>query len=95
MPNEKLHRIHPDILQNARDLRHPLTPAEKKIWRAVRDGQLSFKIRRQHPVGRYIADFYCAEARLVIEIDGESHLVRQRGEIRLYPDLSHEPMAHS
>jgi very-short-patch-repair endonuclease len=34
---------------------------------------LGFKIRRQHPIWRFIADFYCAEAKLVIEIDGDSH----------------------
>jgi very-short-patch-repair endonuclease len=73
MPNEKLHRIKPTILRHAMDLRHPLTPAERKIWRAVRDNQLGFKIRRQHSIGRFIADFYCAEARLVIEIDGDTH----------------------
>jgi very-short-patch-repair endonuclease len=71
--NEKLHRIKPVILRHARDLRHPLTPAEQKIWRAVRDNQLGFKIRRQYSIDRYIADFYCAEARLVIEVDGDTH----------------------
>lgn len=65
--------IHPAILQLARDLRHPLTPAETKVWLRVRNRGLGFKIRRQHPIWRFIADFYCAEARLVIEIDGDSH----------------------
>lgn len=63
----------PAILQLARDHRHPLTPAEAKIWSRVRNRGLGFKIRRQHPIWRFIADFYCAEARLVIEIDGDSH----------------------
>jgi very-short-patch-repair endonuclease len=43
------------------------------VWKAVRRHQLGFKIRRQHPLGRFIADFYCAECRLVIEIDGDLH----------------------
>ena len=43
--------------QRSRDFRHPLTPTEDKIWQAVRGRQLGFKIRRQHPVGRFIADF--------------------------------------
>ena len=43
------------------------------MWQAVRDRQLGFKIRRQQPIGRFILDFYCAEARLAIEIDGDSH----------------------
>jgi very-short-patch-repair endonuclease len=63
----------PIILRLARDHRHLLTPAEAKIWSRVRNRGLGFKIRRQHPIWRFIADFYCAEARLVIEIDGDSH----------------------
>src|SRR3990170_4165575 len=69
----KLHRISPPILQRSRDFRHPLTPTEAKIWQAVRGRQLGFKIRRQHPIDLFIVDFYCAEANLVIEIDGDSH----------------------
>jgi very-short-patch-repair endonuclease len=70
---QKTHRIRPAILQRSRDFRHPLTPAEAKVWQEVRNRQLGFKIRRQHPIGRFIADFYCAEAMLVIEIDGDVH----------------------
>jgi len=56
------------------ELRHPLTPPEKELWRRLRDHQLGFHIRRQHVLlGRYIADFYCADARLCIEVDGDSH----------------------
>ena len=73
MPKARAHLIAPAILQRARDFRHPLTPPEAKVWQAVRKRQLGFKIRRQHPIGRFIADFYCAEARLVIEIDGDTH----------------------
>ncbi len=65
--------VMPAILQLARDHRHPLTPAEAKIWSRARNRGLGFKIRRQHPIWRFIADFYCAEAKLVIEIDGDSH----------------------
>jgi very-short-patch-repair endonuclease len=57
MPKAKGHFIAPRILQRSRDFRHPLTPPEAKIWRAVRNRQLGFKIRRQHPIGRFIADF--------------------------------------
>lgn len=63
----------PAILRLARDHRHPLTPAEAKIWSKVRNRGLGFKIRRQHPIWRFIVDFYCAEANLAIEIDGDSH----------------------
>ncbi|RPJ17989.1 MAG: endonuclease domain-containing protein [Chloroflexi bacterium] len=63
----------PAILRLAREHRHPLTPAEARIWSRVRNRGLGYKIRRQHPIWRFIADFYCAEAKLVIEIDGDSH----------------------
>ena len=76
----KLHRISPAILQRSRDFRHPLTPTENKIWHAVRRRQLGFKIRRQHPIDRFIADFYCAGAHLVIEIDGDSHVPEDQAE---------------
>ena len=65
--------VMPAILQRARDLRHPRTPAHTKIWSRVRNRGIGFKIRRQHPIERFIADFYCAEAKLVIEIDDDSH----------------------
>src|SRR5712692_9925824 len=53
-----------------RQLRAQQTPAEEILWEALKDRRLyGFKFRRQHPVGRYIADFCCPEARLVIEID--------------------------
>jgi very-short-patch-repair endonuclease len=68
------HRIHPVILERAREMRHPQTFAEATLWHALRNRQTGFKFRRQHPIDRFIADFYCAEAKLVIEIDGESHL---------------------
>jgi very-short-patch-repair endonuclease len=77
---QKTHRIRPAILQRSREFRHPLTPPEAKVWHAVRDRQLGFKIRRQHPIGRFIADFYWAEERLVIEIDGDTHAAPDQAE---------------
>jgi len=71
---EKQHRIYPSILAHARESRQPQTPAESKLWARLRNRQLGgFKFRRQHPIGRFIVDFYCAASRLVIEIDGDSH----------------------
>ena len=67
-------RIKPAILERARELRHAQTAAEGTLWRALRDRSLGYKFRRQHPIDRFIVDFYCAEARLCIEIDGDSHL---------------------
>jgi len=70
---ETRHRIHPIILARAREMRHPQTPSEASLWRTLRNRQTGFKFRRQHPIFRFIIDFYCAQAKLLIEIDGESH----------------------
>lgn len=77
---ESRHRIHPVILARAREMRHPQTPAEATLWRALRNRQRGFKFRRQHPIYRFIIDFYCAEAKLLIEVDGESHLETDQAE---------------
>jgi len=71
---ETRHRIHPTILARAREMRHAQTPAEATLWRTLRNRQIGFKFRRQHPIYRFIIDFYCAQAKLLIEVDGESHL---------------------
>jgi very-short-patch-repair endonuclease len=68
------HRVHPTILARAREMRHPQTAAEAALWHALRNRQTGYKFRRQHPIHNFIIDFYCAEAKLLIEIDGESHL---------------------
>ncbi len=59
---------------NARALRRSLTDAERKLWSFLRLRQLEgYRFRRQHPIGKYIADFACIEARLVVELDGGQH----------------------
>jgi very-short-patch-repair endonuclease len=70
---ESRHRIYPSILERARAMRHPQTPAEATLWRALRNRHPGYKFRRQHPIDRFIIDFYCAEAKLCIELDGASH----------------------
>ena len=51
-----------------------MTPAEAKLWQRLRNGQLNATwFRRQHAVGPYIVDFFCAKAKLVIEVDGDVH----------------------
>ncbi len=78
MPREPRHRIHPAIRQRARELRRPQTPAEAKLWQRLRRRQLGgLYFRRQHPIDRFIVDFYCARARLVIEVDGDVHALQQ------------------
>jgi len=64
----------PSIIDRARDLRSNMSTPEVLLWTHLRGRALGgLKLRRQHPIGRYVLDFYCPEARLVIEIDGESH----------------------
>ena len=57
----------------AREQRRESTRAEKILWQAVRRKQLGVRIRRQHPIGSVVLDFYCAEARLAVEVDGPCH----------------------
>src|SRR5213592_80548 len=62
------------LLDMVRDLRKQQTSAERVMWQLLRNRQiLGFKFRRQHQFGDYIADFYCHEARLVVECDGSVH----------------------
>lgn len=65
-----------NLKEKARKLRRNMTRAEKKIWYELlaKDGLNGFRFLRQKPIDEYIADFYCHELKLVIEIDGESHL---------------------
>jgi very-short-patch-repair endonuclease len=58
----------------AKGLRKTSTWAERKLWRHFRNrGFARFKFRRQHPVGPYILDFYCASKKLAVELDGDVH----------------------
>lgn len=62
----------------ARSLRRPLTPAEAVLWKHLRGRRLGgSKFRRQQPIGPYIADFFCPAARLVVELDGDTHVGRE------------------
>jgi len=67
-----------NIKDKARVLRKTMTNAEKKLWSRLRRNKLNgLYFRRQHPFGIYILDFYCFEANLAIEIDGEIHLTKK------------------
>src|SRR5438132_438394 len=62
----------------ARTLRKASTDAETKLWQALRARQLAgWKFRRQVPIGPYIADFVCLDAKLIVELDGGQHAERQ------------------
>lgn len=59
----------------ARELRRDMTLAERRLWSILKLRQLDgFRFRRQLPIGPYIVDFACLEARLVIEVDGGQHM---------------------
>jgi very-short-patch-repair endonuclease len=75
MRTDKKNRISHVIRQRTRELRKSSTPAEQKLWQALRNRNLGdYKFRRQHPIGPYISDFFCAEVGLVVEVDGGGHL---------------------
>jgi len=94
----KLHVMNNSIYdiakKTARSLRRSQTPAEEKLWNALRDRQfLGKKFYRQHPIlfeylsrkTFFIVDFYCHEGKLVIEIDGRSHdYQKDRDELRTH-----------
>ena len=63
-----------DPIANAHRLRRSQTLAESRLWPLLRGRRLhGFKFRRQVPIDRYIADFMCREANLIVELDGASH----------------------
>jgi very-short-patch-repair endonuclease len=76
----RTHRFHPIILAHAREMRHPQTPAETTLWQHLRNRNIKFKFRRQYPIKRFIIDFYCAEVKLCVEVDGDSHLEQEQKE---------------
>ena len=64
----------PEILRRARELRQSMTPAELILWKHLRSRRFnSYKFRRQRPIGPYIVDFFCRDALLIVELDGDSH----------------------
>jgi very-short-patch-repair endonuclease len=59
--------------RNAKRLRKVMTPPEIGLWLALRQNDAGLRFRKQHAAGDYVLDFYCAPARLAIEVDGEAH----------------------
>ena len=65
------------VQESARILRQRMTPAERLLWECLRNRKLGgYKFRRQHPLGPFVADFCCAERRLIVEVDGGVHCGR-------------------
>ena len=63
----------PSGKRNAKRLRKEMTPPEIALWLALRRNEAELRFRKQHAVEDYVLDFYCAPARLAIEVDGEAH----------------------
>ncbi len=60
-------------IEFARKLRRQPTSSEVSLWHALRNRRRGFKFRRQHSIGPFVADFYCLEAKVVVESDGKDH----------------------
>ncbi|MCF8309423.1 MAG: endonuclease domain-containing protein [Bacteroidales bacterium] len=63
----------PHLFEKAKELRKNMTPEEQKLWDRLRKKQLGVRFRAQHPIERFIVDFYCHQLKLVIEVDGDIH----------------------
>ena len=78
MTDKPRHNSKKARVARARGLRRRQTPAEARLWAHLRDRRLGgFKFRRQHPIGRFVVDFYCTTTRLAVEIDGDAHVDRE------------------
>ena len=78
-----------------RQLRQTATPAEKALWNKLRDGKFtSLKFKRQHSIGNYIVDFYCAHPRIIIEVDGEVHSEKEQREKDRHRDENFRDMGY-
>jgi very-short-patch-repair endonuclease len=73
--NDNLHKkSSPVLYEYAKQMRRNSTEAEEALWHRLKNKQVvGLKFRRQHPIDKFIADFYCHEKRLVIELDGSIH----------------------
>jgi very-short-patch-repair endonuclease len=69
---EKIHNL-PNKKTLRQKLRHIATPAEKLLWKSLKNSGAGAKFRRQHSVGSYVLDFYCPEHKLAIEVEGRIH----------------------
>ncbi len=71
-----MHPYNPKLKPLSQELRKNMTDAEKQLWSKLKMKQLKgLMFSRQKPLGEYIADFYCHQARLVIEVDGGQHFL--------------------
>ena len=73
--------LHARMVEVARTFRKEATASEAVLWRALRGRQLAGrKFRRQQPIGPFVVDFFCAEERLIVEVDGAIHDTQQEAD---------------
>jgi len=68
------------LIDKAKEMRHELTKAEDVLWECIRNRKIDYKIRRQHIVNGFIADFICIEKKVIIEVDGGIHETTEQKE---------------
>ena len=71
-------KARPKTTSRARKLRREMTLPEVILWQWLRQRPGGLKFRRQHPTGPYVLDFFCSDARLGVEVDGEAHSLGDR-----------------
>ena len=67
----------PEAMQRAKELRTKMSLPEKMLWSRIKGSKLGYLVRRQYPIGPFIADFYLHELRICIEVDGKGHELRE------------------
>ena len=75
-------------LERAKELRREMTPAEKLLWQEIRANKLGVRFRRQQVIQGFIVDFYCHQAGLVVEVDGDIHDLQKEEDERREKVLS-------
>jgi len=65
------------LFEKAKDLRKRMTKAEEILWMHLKKGISGYKFRRQHPIATYIADFFCYQLKLMVEVDGSVHNISE------------------
>ena len=68
------------LIDKAKEMRHEPTKAEDTLWECIRNRKIDYKIRRQHIVNGFIADFICIEKKVIIEVDGGIHETKEQKE---------------
>ena len=79
IPGQRITKVK---LQRAKELRRDMTPAENILWQELRANKLGVHFRRQQIIAGFIVDFYCHQASLVIEVDGDIHDLQQEEDAR-------------